>query len=264
MIRILLGDATRDELRTLRRTGLPPKVRDRIAMVTRADAGGSAPRIAGPLGCHPQAVRDRLRAFQARGTEALYPGRRGPAPGAERRDRATAALRELRRRGRTWTSGPLSRALSEHGIALGARPVRRYRTRRGARYRRTGAAPRHHQDPAKAGRAGRVLENLKAGAAAGRLALDYRDGCGVAPTPPTASSRALPGARKRARDEAPQGRRVHALAADRPYDRSPRPEVFTAERTWDADDLLGFRGAWPRPRVPRVVVLDHAGLHTGG
>ena len=62
--------------------------------------------------------------------------------------------------------------------------------------------------------------------------------------------------------EAPQGRRVNALAAYRPYGRSPRLEVFTAERTWDSYDLLGFLKALPWSKVPRVVVLDNASLHT--
>jgi putative transposase len=52
------------------------------------------------------------------------------------------------------------------------------------------------------------------------------------------------------------------MAAYRPYGASPRLEVFTAERTWDSHDFLGFLGAWPRAAVPRVVVLDNAGLHT--
>jgi transposase len=38
--------------------------------------------------------------------------------------------------------------------------------------------------------------------------------------------------------------------------------VFTAERTWTSYDLLGFLGALPWEKVPRVVVLDNAGLHT--
>ncbi len=263
MIRIMLDDATRDELRTLRRTSLPPTARDRIEMVTLADAGWSAPRIAGHLGCHPQTVRDLLHAFQARGTEALYPFRSGPASDAERRGRVTAALRELLRQGRTWTSGQLSRALPEHGIELGARQVRRHLKRMGARYRRTGSTLRHKQDPAKAERAGRVLANLKARAAAGRRKLSYLDECGFAPTLPTGCSWTLPGERKLVEYEAPQGRRVNAMAAYRPYDRSPRLEVFTAERTWDAYDLLGFLGALPGSKAPRVVVLDNAGLHTG-
>jgi putative transposase len=263
MIRIKLDDATRDELRSLRRTDLPAKVRDRIEMVSLSDAGWSPPRIAEHLGYHPQTVRDLLRAFLARGTAALRPFRSGPAPDAERRGRVTSALRELLRRGRTWTSGQLGRALSEQGIDLGARQVRRYLKRMGARYRRTGSTLRHKQDPAKAERAGRVLANLKSRAAAGRLKLYYLDECGFAPTLPTGSSWTLPGERKLVEYEAPQGRRVNALAAYRPYGPTPRLDVFTAERTWTAHDLLGFLGALPWSKVPRVVVLDNAGLHTG-
>ena len=62
--------------------------------------------------------------------------------------------------------------------------------------------------------------------------------------------------------EAPQGRRVNAMAAYQPYGGSPRLDVFTAERTWDSYDLLGFLGALPPAGVPRVAVLDNASLHT--
>jgi transposase len=62
--------------------------------------------------------------------------------------------------------------------------------------------------------------------------------------------------------EAPQGRRVNAMAAYRPYNGPPRLDVFTAERTWDSYDLLGFLSALPPGGVPRVVVLDNASLHT--
>lgn len=68
--------------------------------------------------------------------------------------------------------------------------------------------------------------------------------------------------RKRVEYEAPQGRRVNAMAAYRPYGGPPRLEVFTAERRWDSYDLLGFLGALPWAKVPRVVVLDNASLHT--
>ena len=157
-------------------------------MVSLSDAGWSAPRIARHLSYHPQTVRDALRAFLARGTAALRPFRSGPAPDTERSDRVTSALRGLLAQKRTWTSGQLSRALAEQGIDLGARQVRRYLKRIGARYRRTGQTLRHKQDPAKAERAGRVLANLKAKAAAGLLKLYYLDECGFAPTLPTASS----------------------------------------------------------------------------
>jgi putative transposase len=77
------------------------------------------------------------------------------------------------------------------------------------------------------------------------LRLYYLDECRLAPTLPTASSWSLPGQRKRIKYESPQGRRVNALAAYRPYDTSPRLEVFTAERTWDSSDFWGFLGALP-------------------
>src|SRR6185312_11907655 len=108
----------------------------------------------------------------------------------------------------------------------------------------------------------RVLANLKAKAAAGELALYYLDECGFSPTLPTGYSWTLPGRRKFIPYEAPQGRRVNALAAYRPYGRSPRLEVFTAERTWDSYDLLGFLRALPWSKRPRVVVLDNASIHT--
>lgn len=263
MIRIHLDDVSRDELKALRRTDLPHKVRDRIEMVTLSDAGWSASRIAGHLGCHPQTVRDLLRSFIARGPVALRPFRSGPAPDLELRRRVASALGELLRERRTWTSGQLSRALAERGVELGARQVRRHLKRMGARYRRTGLTLRHKQNPAKPDRAGRILRNLKNRAAAGRLKLYYLDECGFAPTLPTGSSWTLSGERKLVEYEAPQGRRVNALAAYRPYDCSPRIDVFTAERTWTAYDLLAFLRALPWSKVPRIVVLDNAGLHTG-
>jgi transposase len=107
-----------------------------------------------------------------------------------------------------------------------------------------------------------VLANLKAKAATGSIALYYLDECGFSPTLPVGSSWCLPGRRKLIRYEAPQGRRVNALAAYRPYGRSPRLDVFTAERTWNSHDLIGFLKALPWSRGPRVVVLDNAGLHT--
>ena len=126
MIRTQLDDATRDELQALRRKALPPKVRDRIEMVTLSDAGWSPPRIAAHLGCCGQTVRDLLRGFLARGTDALYPFRSGPAPDVDRRDRVADELRRLLAEERTWTSRQLAEALAERGIPLGARQVRRH------------------------------------------------------------------------------------------------------------------------------------------
>ena len=40
--------------------------------------------------------------------------------------------------------------------------------------------------------------------------------------------------------------------------------MFTAERTWDSYDFLAFVRSLPWSKVPRVVVLDNASLHTSG
>jgi putative transposase len=261
MIRTQLDDTARSDLQALRREPLPPKVRDRIEMVTLSDAGWSAPRIAAHLGYCGQTVRDALRAFLERGRDALYPRRTGPAPDAARRDRVAEALRRSLAEDRTWTGRQLAAALAERGIPLGPRQVRRHLKRIEAGYRRTASTLKHKQDPAKAERAAKVLANLKAKAAAGELILYYLDECGFSPTLPVGYSWTLPGQRKLIRYEAPQGRRVNALAAYRPYGRSPRLEVFTAERTWDSHDLLGFLRALPWSKVPRVVVLDNASIH---
>ncbi len=262
MIRTHLDDATRSRLNALRRSDLPATARDRIEMVFLSDAGWSPPRIAGHLGYHPQTVRDRLRDFLARGTDTLFPKRPGPAPDLDLRRRVTEALTELVGDDRTWTSRQLSEALAGRGVAIGPRQTRRYLELLKAGYRRTANTLKHKQDPAKAARAGKVLGNLRRKAAEGRLKLYYLDECGFSPTLPTAYSWCLPGQRKRVKYESPQGRRVNAMAAYRPYGGPPRLEVFTAERTWDSYDLLGFLKALPWAKVPRVVVLDNASLHT--
>ncbi len=171
-------------------------------------------------------------------------------------------MRELLAEERTWTSRQLSQALAERGIRLGARQVRRHLKRIRAGYRRTASTLKHKQDPVKVERARRILANLKAKAVAGDLILYYLDECGFSPTLPVSYSWSLPKQRKLIRHEAPQGRRVNALAAYRPFGRSPRLEVVTAERTWDSYDLLGFLKALPWSKRPRVVVLDNASFHT--
>ena len=262
MILIQLDEATRDELKALRRQELPPRVRDRLEMVLLSSVAWSPDRIAAHLGYCAPTVRALLKDFLARGTAALFPRRTGPPPDVERRRQVTESLTDLLGQDRTWTSTQLAAALAERDILLSARQVRRYLGMLKAGWRRTADSLRHKQDPAKVARARRVLNNLKREASVGRLKLYYLDECGFSPTLPTAYTWTLPGQRKRIRYESPQGRRVNAMAAYRPYDVSPRLEVFTAERTWDSYDLLGFLGALPRAGVPRVVVLDNASLHT--
>ena len=261
MIRIHLDTAARTELQSLRRTTLPPRVRDRLEMVLLSDAGWSPPRIARHLGYYHQTVRDVLHAFRTQGQPALLPGRTGPAPDTPRRDRILGLLRELLGQERTWTSAQLADALRPHGIDLGSRQVRRYLRLLKAGYRRTASTLKHKQDPAKVARAQGVLDNLRDKAAAGRLHLYYLDESGFAPSLPLGYSGTLPGERKRVPYEYPQGRRVNVLATYAPYGPAPWLDAVAFERTLTSDDLLTYLKALPWAKEPRVVVRDNASMH---
>jgi putative transposase len=261
MIRIHLDEPTRGELQDLRRRDLPAKVRDRLEMVTLADAGWKPARIAEHLGYCYRTVLDLLNDFLRRGPEALFPRRRGPAPDHARSEQVTGRLRDLLGQDRTWTSGQLAEAMRPHGVALGPRQVRRYLRSMRSGYRRTASTLKHKQDPAKAARAEKVLANLRDQAEAGRLELHYLDECGFAPSLPTGYSWCLPGQRKRVRYEYPQGRRVNVLATYRPFGDAPRLAATAFERTLTSDDLLEYLRGLPAVSVPRVVVLDNASLH---
>jgi transposase len=130
-----------------------------------------------------------------------------------------------------------------------------------SRYRRTASTVKHKQDPAQAARAGAILGHLIERAEAGLLDLFYLDECGFAPALPTGYSWSLPGQRKRVAYEYPQGRRVNVLATYRPFGDAPRLRVEAVERTLTSEDLLAYLRGLPASRVPRVVVLDNAGLH---
>ena len=89
------------------------------------------------------------------------------------------------------------------------------------------------------------------------------DECGFAPSLPTTASWCLPGQRKRVPYEYPSGRRVNALAAYEPLATEPWLGSCALERTLTSDDVLAYLGGLPAAAVPRVVVLDNAGIHTG-
>jgi transposase len=93
--------------------------------------------------------------------------------------------------------------------------------------------------------------------------LFYLDESGFSPSLPTGYSWCRPGQRKRVKYEYPQGRRVNALATYEPFAPVPRLDAAPFERTLTSDDLLAYlRDRLPSASVPRVVVLDNAGIHT--
>jgi transposase len=62
--------------------------------------------------------------------------------------------------------------------------------------------------------------------------------------------------------EYPQGRRVNALATYEPFAVVPGLDARPFERTLTSDDLIAYLKDLPPADVPRVVVLDNAGIHT--
>ena len=67
MILIRLDEATRDELKALRRQELTPRVRDRLEMVLLSSVAWSPDRIAAHLGCCAPTVRALLTDFRPGG-----------------------------------------------------------------------------------------------------------------------------------------------------------------------------------------------------
>jgi putative transposase len=160
MIRILLTDDQRTELRSLRQAELPAVARTRLEVVFLSDAGWSAPRIARHPSNHPHAVRSTLKSSRDRGVAALYPAKPGPEPGHDRRATVTGKLRERLGQERTWARRQPAEALG-HGIRIGRRQTRGYLTLLKAGYRRTAQTAGHEQDTEKVQRAKTVLSNLK-------------------------------------------------------------------------------------------------------
>ena len=62
--------------------------------------------------------------------------------------------------------------------------------------------------------------------------------------------------------EYPQGRRANARATYEPFAPVPGPDARPFDRTLTSDDLIAYPKDVPRADVPRVVVLDNAGIHT--
>jgi transposase len=129
-------------------------------MVALSAAGWPVSAIAAHLGRHPETVRRLFRRLAQDGVAALRLEQPGPAPDWERRRSVEILLRALLAGQRTWTSAQLAQALSERGIRLSGRQVRRYLHRLDADWRRTKRSLAHKQDPIAKQRASATLALL--------------------------------------------------------------------------------------------------------
>jgi len=162
MLRLRLTTEERAVVQALRRDRmLTPAERDRVEMVSLADAGWGVPRIAAYLGYNPVTVRRLVKRFPETGVAGLRRKPPGPPPDTTHRERVEAALTALLDRERTWTAAQLAMALAEEdGITLSPRQTRKYLGRIAA-WRRTVRSLRHKQDVVKVERAKTVLTALK-------------------------------------------------------------------------------------------------------
>jgi transposase len=143
VIRVSLTEAERAELRARARAA-DPRTRDRLEMVRLADAGWSVPRIARHLGCHEQTARRQVKAFLARGFEALPDRPRAGRPPTVTEADLTAVEALLDAGGRTWTTRQLVAWLREQrGATVHPDHLRRLLRRRRFGWKRTVASVAH-------------------------------------------------------------------------------------------------------------------------
>jgi transposase len=151
MYRVRLTDAQRDELhRRAHAPGVMPRTRDRLEMVRLSDVGWSIPKIAAHLRiCEPR-VRYWIKAFLARGFDALADR---PHPGQQSKltPEIEATIRqELLQADRTWTAPQLADWVAEQcGVRLTPDYLSRRLKRARIAYKRTGRSLKHKQDPAQ-------------------------------------------------------------------------------------------------------------------
>jgi transposase len=164
VIRVALTDAERDELRARTRAA-DPRTRDRLEMVRLADAGWSIPRIARHVGLHEQTVRRHVKAFLARGLDALPDRPRSGRPPTVGEADLLALEALLDAGGRTWTTRQLVGWLArERGVAAHPDHLRRLLRRRRFGWKRTATSVAHkRRDPASYDAKVAELDELKKG-----------------------------------------------------------------------------------------------------
>lgn len=150
MYRVNLTETQRDELRSrLRRHNLEPRTRERLEMVSLADAGWRIPKIAMHVQRNEETVRYWIRKFLQQGFDALpdqpHLGQQSAIPAAT----LTALRAEMVQGDRTWTLPQAVQWLEdEHQITVTRGWLGTLLRRAGWSYKRTQRQLRHKQDPA--------------------------------------------------------------------------------------------------------------------
>ena len=251
------------ECRTLLEMGIyhpHPRTRRRAQGVLRLGQGRTLQQVADEFDVHLNSVEQWRQRWTHIGLIGLYEGwHSGRPPNLSREEQ-----QELR--GLADVEGGSSSALLRSWRDRGHWPIsrdslKRYLKRMDFRYKRCRLSLKEKRDGNKFERAQGVMASLQAMAQAQQCELLYFDETGFSPNPPVQYGWMRIGQTRHAQAGSHR-QRVNVLGALR----------HDNELTWDLheqrtvrDDVIAFfdRIAQQPHRVPRVVVLDNAGIHKG-
>ena len=163
MYRVMLTtDQHVELLRRTRQAGIAPSTRDRLEMVRLSDAGWSVPTIARHLGVHEQTVRAWIKAFLAKGFEALTNKPRGGDQSDVTPPMLEAARAEVAKGTRTWSARQIADWVAEqYGVRISPGRMRVHLKRAKLSYQRTSRSLRHKQQPEEVAERKAQLEALE-------------------------------------------------------------------------------------------------------
>lgn len=252
-----------EESRTLREMGIyhpHARTRRRAQGVRMLGQGMTLQQVADEFEVHLNSVEHWRQCWLRLGLVGLYEGRHSGRPPRL----SSQQQRELRQL--TDDEGGSSRSLlrrwCEPGRARMSRDtLRRYLRRMGFRYKRCRLSVKPKRDHAAFERARDVLASLQARAQAGQCELLYYDEVGFSPNPPVQYGWGRIG-QTRCAQAGSHRQRVNVLGALR-HDHTLVWRLHD-KRTVREDVMAMLDELAAQPHaVPRIVVLDNAGIHKG-
>jgi len=252
-----------EEFRTLREMGIyhpHARVRMRAQGVLRLSQGCALREVADEFEVHLNSVEHWWQRWKRIGLMGLYEGwHSGRPPKLSKQDRQ--ALRKLAKE-EGGSSGRLLRLWRERqGWSVSRSSIRRYLKQMHFRYKRYRLSLKDKRDAQAFERGQRVMASLQAWALTGQCELLYFDESGFGPNPPVQYGW-TPVCQTRYAQSGAHGQRVNVLGA---LGHDNRLIWRAYEKRIVREDVIGFLDqiAQQSHSVPRIVVLDNAGIHKG-
>jgi transposase len=256
-------ELSEEEHRTLLDMGIyhpHARTRRRAQGVRMLGQGMTLQQVADEFEVHLNSVEHWRQCWLRLGLVGLYEGRHSGRPPTLSRQRQ----RELRQLAQEegGSSGSLLRRWRERGRErLSRSALRRYLRRMGLRYKRCRLSLKEQRSEVAFERAQGALASLRAMAWAGQCELLYFDEAGFGPNPPLQYGW-MPRGQTRAVRSGTHEQRVNVLGALR-HDRTLVWRMHDQSTT--REEVMAFLDelAGQPHTVPRIVVLDNAGIHKG-